>query len=188
MLMMMCILSCPCPSVPTRITTTLLFPAYTINWVILLIVLFDGVMDNKRPFVIMSLSVLYCMSGAMNNVLSNGNHTNNNNNTAPSSSLSVDAVAVAVAMSWVRHVYGIGRHGNNYKSPSSTSLCVPVLGDWVPLGMYHFFPFSLPLFVLVLVGSSISPVVNSIPYLYLIRTIRSDSSSNSSIANCHCHL
>jgi len=133
----------------------------------------------------MSCHYQYCMSGAMNNVLSNGNHTNNNNNTAPSSSLSVDAVAVAVAMSWIRHVYGIGRHGNNYKSPSSTSLCVPVLGDWVPLGMYHFFPFSLPLFVLVLVGSSISPVVNSIPYLYLIRTIHSDSSSNSSNANCH---
>jgi len=133
----------------------------------------------------MSCHYQYCMSGAMNNVLSNGNHTNINNNTAPSSSLSIDAVAVAVAMSWVRHVYGIGRHGNNYKSPSSPSLCVPVLGDWVPLGMYHFFPFSLPLFVLVLVGSSISPVVNSIPYLYLIRTIHSDSSSNSSNANCH---
>jgi len=165
----------------------------------LLIVLYDGFWlvrmtwytdeDSVTTILddVMSLSVL-CMSDAMNNVLSNGNHTNNNNNTAPSSSLSVDAVAVAVAMSWVRHVYGIGRHGNNYKSPSSTSLCVPVLGDWVPLGMYHFFPFSLPLFVLVLVGSSISPVVNSIPYLYLIRTIRSDSSSNSSIANCHCHL
>merc|ERR1712238_499155 len=39
MLMMMCILACPCPSVPTRIITTLLFQAYTINWVILLIVL-----------------------------------------------------------------------------------------------------------------------------------------------------
>mmetsp|Transcript_19156 Transcript_19156/g.20607 ORF Transcript_19156/g.20607 Transcript_19156/m.20607 type:complete len:99 (-) Transcript_19156:17-313(-) len=89
----------------------------------------------------------------MNNVLSSGNHTNNNNNTAPSSSLSVDAVAVAVVMSWIRHVYGIGRHGNNYKSPSSPSLCVPVLGDLVPIGIHHFFPFSVPLVVvLVLVG------------------------------------
>ena len=29
-------------------------------------------------------------------------------------------------------------------------LHVPILGDWVPLGIYHFFPFSLPHFVLVL--------------------------------------
>ena len=56
----------------------------------------------------------YCMSGtAMNNVLSNGNHTNDNNTTVPSSSLSVDAVAIAVALPGVPHVwYLIGRHDN----------------------------------------------------------------------------
>ena len=70
MLMMMCILSCPCPSVPTRITTTLLFPAYTINWVILLIVLYDGIILVRMTWYtdgsvttihddVMLLSVLY---------------------------------------------------------------------------------------------------------------------------------
>ena len=129
----------------------------------------------------MSCRYQYCMSSAMKYILSRGNDTNGNT-TDSSSSLSVDAVAVAVAMSWIRHVYGIGRHGNNYKSPSSPSLCVPVLGDWVPLGMYHFFPFSLPPFVLVFVGSLISPV-NSIHCLDLIRTIRLVSSSI--LRNCH---
>ena len=73
----------------------------------------------------------YCISGAMNNILSNGNHKNNNNTTAPwvrhgmyiryvilnrthtndnnitlsSSCLSVVAVTVAVALPWVRRVY-----------------------------------------------------------------------------------
>ena len=44
------------------------------------------------------------MLGAINNVLSNGNHTNVNNTSAPSSSFSVDAVTVAVALIWVGHV------------------------------------------------------------------------------------
>ena len=35
--------SCPCPSVPTRIITTLFSLPYTINWEILLIVLYDGI-------------------------------------------------------------------------------------------------------------------------------------------------
>ena len=73
----------------------------------------------------------YCISGEMNNILSNGNHKNDNNTTAPwvrhgmyiryvilnpthtndnnitisSSSLSVVAVTVAVALPWVRCVY-----------------------------------------------------------------------------------
>ena len=51
----------------------------------------------------------------------------------------------------------------NIKSPSSTFVCVPILGDWVPLGMYHFYPISPPPFILV----------------------HFDSSSNSSNANCH---
>ena len=52
---------------------------------------------------VMSLSVL-CISGAMNNVLSNGNHTNDNNTIASSSSLT-NAAAVAVASPWVRRMY-----------------------------------------------------------------------------------
>ena len=50
----------------------------------------------------------YCMSGAaINNVLSNGNHTNDNNTSIPSSFLSVVAVTVAVALPWVQCVYAI---------------------------------------------------------------------------------
>ena len=44
MLMMMCILSCLCPFVSTRIITALFFQAFTINGVIMLIVLYDGIM------------------------------------------------------------------------------------------------------------------------------------------------
>ena len=36
------LLSCPYPSTPPRIITTLLFQAYTYSWVMLLIVLYDG--------------------------------------------------------------------------------------------------------------------------------------------------
>ena len=50
----------------------------------------------------MSCHYQYCMSGAMNNVLSNGNHTNDNKTTAPPSSISVDAFTIAVALPWVR--------------------------------------------------------------------------------------
>ena len=38
------LLSCPCPSVPPRIITTLLFQVDTYSWMMLLIVLYDGVM------------------------------------------------------------------------------------------------------------------------------------------------
>ena len=60
----------------------------------------------------------YCLLGAINIVLSNGNLTNDTTSTVPSSSLLVDAVAVAVTLPWVQHVlafirYLIGRHGNN---------------------------------------------------------------------------
>ena len=43
---MLNLLSCrgPCQSIPPRIFTTLLFKAYTYNWVMLLIVLCEGVM------------------------------------------------------------------------------------------------------------------------------------------------
>ena len=50
------------------------------------------------------LSVLYCMLGAIYNILSNGNHTNDNNTTVPSSSLLVDAT-IAVTLPLVRYMY-----------------------------------------------------------------------------------
>ena len=57
----------------------------------LLIVLYDGVL-LVRMTVMMLLSVLY-MLGAMNEVSSDGNHTNGNNTTTFSSSLSDGAAA-----------------------------------------------------------------------------------------------
>ena len=220
-MMMMWILTCPSPfpspfpSVPPRIFSTLFFEAYTINWVILLIVLYDRIMlwvwmswytdDSVTTIHFMSLSVVYCMSGAIYNILSNGNHTNDNNTTVPSSSLLVDATvavtttnnhlrwycyqycmlgatnyvlsdgndtndyntttpsssllastaatAVVVVYPRVRHkystwsVYGTTIHN---KYPSSSSLCIPVLSDWVPV--YIFFPFIRSFFILDLVG------------------------------------
>ena len=49
------------PSVPPRIVTTLLFQAYTIKWVIVLIVLYAGIMllYSVTTIHVMSLSVLY---------------------------------------------------------------------------------------------------------------------------------
>ena len=94
-------------------------------------VLLKVVEEEKTTFGCVVSSTLHLL---INNVLSNGNHTNDNNTTAHSSFLSATtvavAVAVAVALPWVRHAYCIryliGRHGNNYKSPYSPSLCVPV--------------------------------------------------------------
>ena len=71
------------------------------NWVIPLIVLYDGIMlvrsffySTTNPFVIyVAISISY------------GNHTNDNNTTAPSSSLFVDAFTIAVTLPWVRRVY-----------------------------------------------------------------------------------
>ena len=60
--------SCPCPSNPPRIITTLLFQSYTYSWVMLLIVLYgDGMLvrmtwytdDSVTTIHVMSLSVLY---------------------------------------------------------------------------------------------------------------------------------
>ena len=63
----------------------------------------------------MSCHYQYCMSGvAINNVLSNGNHTNDTNTTAPSSSLSDNGVTVAIASPWVRCVYSIVRNRVRY--------------------------------------------------------------------------
>ena len=47
----------------------------------------------------------YYTLGAMNNILSNGNHNNDKNTTVPSTSLSVDAFAVAVVLPLVQHLY-----------------------------------------------------------------------------------
>ena len=111
------LLSCPClcPSVPTRIISTLLFQAYTINWVILLIVLYDGIVlvrinwyTGDSEIAIrddIAISYQYCMPGATNYVLSNGNSANNNiTNTSPSS-LSAATTTVTVTYPLVRHKY-----------------------------------------------------------------------------------
>ena len=91
-------------SIPPRKITTLLFQPYTYDWVMLLFVLYDSVIlvqitwytdDSERTFVMM-MSCRYqyqsSMSGAMNNVLSDRNHTNNNNTSTPSSSLSMGTI------------------------------------------------------------------------------------------------
>ena len=46
---------------------------------------------------VVSLSVLYMLGTAINNVLSNGNHMNNNNTTTPSSFLLDGAATVTIA-------------------------------------------------------------------------------------------
>ena len=95
------LLSCPYPSTPPRIITTLLFQAYTYSWVMLLIVLYDGAVLGWMTW------YTYCMSGAMkmHNGASDGNHRNDNNTTTSSSSLLDGAAAVAVVSPWVRRVY-----------------------------------------------------------------------------------
>jgi len=62
MMMMMCILSSPFPSVPPRIVTTLLYQVYTIKWVILLIVLYDGTMLELLPCHWQWYRYHYCMA------------------------------------------------------------------------------------------------------------------------------
>ena len=42
------LLSCPCQSVPTWIIITLFFEVYIYNWVMLLIVLYDGVILVRK--------------------------------------------------------------------------------------------------------------------------------------------
>ena len=132
------LMSCPCPSIPSKIFTTLLFQAYTYSMVILLIVLYDGVMlvrmtwytDDSVTTIhddVVSLSVLYMLGAAINNVSSNGNHINNNNTTTPSSFLLDDAATVTVAYPWVRHGYN-----TTINRPLFSTLCVPVLRNWIP--------------------------------------------------------
>ena len=93
------------------------------------------------------------MPGATNYILS-GNGTNDNITSTPSSSLSVATATIPVACPWVKYKYstlnGYGTTINN-TSPSFPSFCVHILGDWVPIAMCHFFPFLLPLVVLVLI-------------------------------------
>ena len=97
---------CICQSVPPEYflytiippTYTLLFRPYTYNWMMLLTVLYDRVVlvrmtwytDDSvttiRDDDVMALPE-YCMSGAMNNVLPDGNNTNDVNTTIYSSSI-----------------------------------------------------------------------------------------------------
>ena len=110
MLMMMWMLSCLCPSVPIRIITTLLFQAYTINWVIMLMNLYDGVMlvlmtwyiDDNITTICDDVAIsIVCMSDTrINNVLSQ-NDTNDNNTSTPPSFL----LSTAVAYPCIRHKY-----------------------------------------------------------------------------------
>ena len=44
------LLACMCPSVPPRIVTTVLSPAYTYDWAMLLIVLYDDVMSARMTW------------------------------------------------------------------------------------------------------------------------------------------
>ena len=64
-------------------------------------------MTVKRPFMTMSCCYQYCMSGVMNNVLYNGNHTNDINTTTSSTSLLNAAVAAiaTVTSPWAGHMY-----------------------------------------------------------------------------------
>ena len=94
----------------------------------------------------------YRMSGTINNVVGNGNHMNDNNTTTPSSSLLVDVGAVAVALPGVQYsmwygMYTVPSTLLDYKSPYCILFC-----NRVAIRMCHYFPFSLPLFILVSVG------------------------------------
>ena len=158
--------TCPCPSVPPTIQ------AWTYNWVMLSIVLYDGVMlvgmtwysDDSVTTVRDDCSwwwcrfqYCYCMPGTMKYILSSGNDTNGNT-TDSSSSLSA-AAAVTVASSWVRRVY-------NTQSGRTRQYILLLFVK----GMRHFFPFFLPLIILVLVDPfDIYYHFNSIPCLYLIQ-------------------
>ena len=97
------------------------------------------------------------MSGVLNDVSSDGSHTNGNINISPSSLSAV--AAVAVAFSLIRRVY----------STQSVTARQYIFLFFVK-GMRHFFPFSLPLIILVLVGPfDLYFYFNSIPCLYLIQ-------------------
>jgi len=107
----------------------------------------------------MSCRYQYCISGAMKYILSSGNDMNGNTTDSSSSLSTAAAAAVTVASPWVRRVY-------------STQL--GTARQYVYLlfvkGMRHFFPFSLPLIILILVGPfDIYYHFNSIPCLYLIQ-------------------
>jgi len=134
-----CILPCSCPSIPIRKITTLLFLAYTINWVILLIVLYDG---------IMLVGMTWYTDDSVNTISWWWYHV---------------AISIVCRVRWTM-----------YSRMGTIRMII------IPLYIYVFY-LGWCLFPSI-------PPFNSIPYLYLIWTIRSDSSSNSSIANCHCHL
>jgi len=106
------LLSFPCPPfLPRIIITTLLCQAYTYSWVMLLIVVYEGVMlvqmtwymdesvttirDDIAFSIVLYRVLRWIMYGPI------GNHTNDNNTSIPSSSLSV--AAAAVPYPWVQH-------------------------------------------------------------------------------------
>ena len=103
---MICILLCPCPSVPTSIITTLFYKAYTFNYVILLIVLYDSIMLVRMYWYTgdsettirddIPISYQYRIPGATNYILSEGNGMNANITITRSSSLSAATATVSM--------------------------------------------------------------------------------------------
>ena len=97
-----------------------------------------------------------CMSGAINNVLFNGNHTNDNNTTTSSSSLPVDvlsngnhkndnnttAPSSSLSVPWVRPVYRVYRY-HQYCMPGATNY---VLSDGNDTNNQCVVDFSLLLY------------------------------------------
>ena len=162
-------LSCPClcPSVSPTIQ------AWTYDWAMLLIILYGGVMfvvmtwytDDSITTVCDDCSwwwcrFQYCMLGAMKYILSGGNDTNGNTTDSSSCSSFSTAAAVTVVSPWVRHVYSTGTQSGAARQ---------YIFLLFVKGMCHFFLFSLPLIILVLVGFfDIYYHFNLIPCLYLI--------------------
>ena len=156
---------CPCPSVPQTIQ------AWTYDWVMLLIVLYDGVMlvgmswytynsvttvrDDDVAFSIV------CWVQWNIYILSAGNDMNGNTTDSSSFSSLSTAAAVTVSSPWVRRVYSNGTQSGTARQYISLLFVKR---------MRHFFPFSLLLIILVLVGPfNIYYHFNSIPCLSLIR-------------------
>ena len=101
------------------------------------------------------------MSGAMKYILSSGNDTNGNTTDSSSFSSLSTAAAVTVASPWVRRVYSTGTQLGTARQYTFLLFVK---------GMLHFFPFSLPLIILVLVDPlDIYYHFNSIPCLYFVQ-------------------
>ena len=83
------------------------------------------------------------MLGAMNNIVSDSNHTNDNNTSTPFLFSLGCCYYLSMDTAWVHYLIGYGTARHDNKSPYSLSLCVHVLSDWVPVRRRHFFPFLL---------------------------------------------